>query len=132
MLKILYLCLPKNTLRLFGMEMMITKKLHCRIQILEMLNPCFTIDVDIIKEYQNEVSQVGPKYFIHQCLECGRRICEAKWHDQKFIMAIMCAESCFRDIILLNPNLLIPRTKIHEHHEAHHEAHQQHELETYP
>ena len=57
--------------------------------------------------------QVGTKYFIHQCLECGRIIREAKWHDQKFIVAIMCAERCFRDIILMNLNLVIPRTKIH-------------------
>ena len=80
--------------------------------MLEMLRPFFTIDEDIIKEDQNEVSQVGPKYFIHQCLERGRSICESKWHDQKFIMAIMCAKNCFRDIIRMDPNLVIPRTKI--------------------
>ena len=74
--------------------------------------PGFTIDEDIIKEEQNEVSQVGLKYFIHQCLEHGRGICEAKWHDQKFIMALMCVESCFKDIICMDPNLVIPRTKI--------------------
>ena len=76
--EILYFLLPKNKFRLFGTEMMITKKLQHKIQMLEMLNPCFTIDEDIIKEDQNEVSQVGPKYFIHQFLECGRRIHEAK------------------------------------------------------
>ena len=80
--------------------------------MLEMLSPGFTIDEDIIKEDQNEVSQVGPKYFIHQCLECGRRIHEAKWHSQKVIVAIMCAEICIRDIILMNLNLVIPRMKV--------------------
>ena len=80
--------------------------------MLELLSPYFTINENIIKEYQNEFSQVGPKYFIHQCLECGRGICEAKWHDQKFIVAIMCVESCFRDIILMNPNLVISKTNI--------------------
>ena len=104
--------------------------------MLEMLNPGFTIDEDIIEEDQNEVSQVGPKYFIHQCLERGRGICEAKWHHQKFIMAIMCAESCFRDIIRMDPNLVIPKMKTtwrkNEHHGAHQEAHQQRELENYP
>ena len=91
---------------------MITEKLQYKIQMLEMLSPGFTIDEDIIKEDQNEVSQVGPKYFIHQCLECGRGICEAKWHDQKFIMALMCVESFFKDIIRMDPNLVITRTKI--------------------
>ena len=110
--KILYFLLPKNTFRLFSTEMMITEKLQYKIHMLEMLSLGFTIHEDIIKEDQNEVSQVGPKYFIHQFLECGRGICEAKWHDQKFIMAIMYAESCFRDVTLLNPNLVIPRMKI--------------------
>ena len=80
--------------------------------MLEMLNPCFTIDKDIIKEDQNEVSQVGTKYFIHQCLECGRRISEAKGNDKKIIVSITCAKICFRDIILINPNLVIPRKEI--------------------
>ena len=110
--EILYFLLPKNTFRLFGIEMMITEKLQYKIQMLEMLNPGFTIDEDIIKEDQNEVSQVGTEYFIHQFLECGRSIHEAKWNDQKFRVAIMCVERCFRDIILMNLNLVIPRTKI--------------------
>ena len=92
--------------------MMITKKLQYKIQMLEMLCPCFTINEDIIKEDHNEVSQVGSESFIHQCLECGRSICEAKGHDQKLIVAIMCAEIHFRDIILMNPNLVIQKMKI--------------------
>ena len=59
--EILYFLLPKNTFRLFGTKMMITKKLQYKIKMLEMLSPGFTIDEDIIKEDQNEVSQVGPK-----------------------------------------------------------------------
>ena len=80
--------------------------------MLEMLNPCFTTNGDIIKKDQNEVLQVGPKYFIHQFLECGRSILEAKWNDQKLIVAIMCAKIHFRDIIFVNLNLVIPRMKI--------------------
>ena len=75
----------------------------------DMLNPCFTIDEDIIKEGQNEVPKVGPEYFIHQCLECRRSIREAKGHDQKLIVVTMCAEICFRDLILMNLNLVIPK-----------------------
>ena len=92
--------------------MLIIEKLQYKIQMLEMLSPGFTIDEDIIKEDQNEFSQVGPKYFIHQCLEHGRGICESKWHDQKFIMAIVFVEICSMDIICMDPNLVIPRTKI--------------------
>ena len=56
MLEILYFLLPKNTFRLFSIEMMITENLQYKIQMLEMLNPGFTIDEDIIKEDQIEVS----------------------------------------------------------------------------
>ena len=80
--------------------------------MLEMLSPCFTIDEDTIKEDQNEVSQVGPELFIHQCVKCGGRISEAKGHDKKLIVSIMCAESHFRDLILMKPNWVIPRMKI--------------------
>ena len=79
---------------------------------MDMLNPCFTIDEDIIKEDHNEVPQVGMEYFIHRCLECVRIIIEAKEHEKKLIVAIMCVEIHFRDIILMNPNLVIPRKKI--------------------
>ena len=110
--EILNFLLAKNTFILFGMEMMIREKLHYKSQMLEMFSPCFTVDEDIIKKYQNEFLEIGSEYFIHQGLECGRSISETKGHDQKLILAIMCAESCFRDIILMNPNLMIPRAKI--------------------
>ena len=77
-----------------------------------MLNPCFAIDEDIIKEDQNEVPQEGPKYYIHQFLECGRRISDAKGHDQKLIVSIICAKIRFRDVVLMNLNLVIPRMEI--------------------
>ena len=94
------------------MEMMIREKLHYKSHMLEMFSPCFTVDEDIIKKYQNEFLQIGSEYFIHQALECGRSISETKGHDQKLIVAIMCAKSYFRDISLMNPNLMIPRAKI--------------------
>ena len=64
------------------MEMMIREKLHYKSQMLEMFSPSFTVDEDIIKKYQNEFSQIGVEYFIHQGLECGRSISETKGLDQ--------------------------------------------------
>ena len=91
---------------------MLREKLHDKIQMMEMLSPGFTIDEDIIKEDQNEFSKVGPKYFIHQCLKCGRSISEAKGHDQKFIVTIIFVECYFMDILLMNLNVMIPKMKI--------------------
>jgi len=62
--------------------------------------------------YRLGYHQRRPKYFIHQCLVYGRSISEDKGHDQILIVAIMRAESCFRDIIVMNLNLVIPRMKI--------------------
>ena len=39
-------------------------------------------------------------------------ISEAKGYDQKIIVAIMCVKIYFTDIILMNPNSVIPTTKI--------------------
>jgi len=39
---------------------MIREKLHYKSQMLEMFSPCFTVDEDIIKKYQNEFPQIGP------------------------------------------------------------------------
>ena len=80
--------------------------------MLEMLIQCFTIDEYIIKEDQQEVPQAGSEYCIHQCLECGRINSDAKGHNQKLTVAIMCVEIHFEDIILVNANLVIPRMKI--------------------
>ena len=44
---------------MFGTKMMITEKLQYKIQMLDMLNPCFTIDEDIIREDHNKVPQKG-------------------------------------------------------------------------
>ena len=75
--------------------------------------PCFNINENsLMKEYHNKVPQVGTKYFIHQCQECGRIISEVYRHDENIIVATMCGEIHFRDIMLVKLNLAIPRTKI--------------------
>ena len=50
--------------------------------MLDIFSACFTIDEDTIKEDHNEIPRVGLEYVIHQFLECGRRICEEKWHEK--------------------------------------------------
>ena len=70
------------------------------------------MDEDIINEDYDEVPQVGIEYCIHQYLECGTSIHEAKRNEKKLIVSIMCVGIRFRDIIHMNSNLVIPRTKI--------------------
>jgi hypothetical protein len=55
-----------------------------------------------------QILKEGIENGIHQPLECGRCICKAKRHDQKFIMAFMSSECCFWDIFFLHSDLMIP------------------------
>lgn len=40
----------------------------------------------VVKEDENKTSNVISKDFVHDSLEGSWGICEAKWHDNKFIM----------------------------------------------
>ena len=80
--------------------------------MLEMLFPCVTINQDIIEEHKDELPQKWVKDVVHKALKCGRSICETKWHYQKFIMTFMCAKSGFRNIFILESDLMVPRAKV--------------------
>jgi hypothetical protein len=60
----------------------------------------------------NKFAQDDTKNVIHQGLKGGWGIVEAKGHDQKFNVPMVCSESCFLHILLLHPNLMIPGTEI--------------------
>jgi hypothetical protein len=47
------------------------------------------IDEDVIEEYEHKFSQVFGKYCVHEFLECGRSVTQAKRHDTIFIMPQM-------------------------------------------
>ena len=49
----------------------------------KMVYPCFSIDEDIIKENYDKMVEKRTKYMIHEALEGGGGITQAKGHDQK-------------------------------------------------
>jgi hypothetical protein len=70
------------------------------------------IDEDVIEEHKDKLSQMAPKY-LHQTLEYGKSISQAKRHDQEFIVPIMSLECCLVNILRRHSDLVITRSKVY-------------------
>jgi hypothetical protein len=49
---------------------------------------------------------------IHEALESGERITQAKGHDQKLIVVLMSSKGSLRNVFLFHTDLVVARTKI--------------------
>lgn len=49
--------------------------------VVNMLNPCAAVNQYIIKENQDEFTEMGLEYLIHQGLKRGRSIHQAERHE---------------------------------------------------
>ena len=78
----------------------------------QVLGPCVVVDQYVIKKYEYEFAQERFQYRIHQCLKCGRGICQTERHDQKLEQALMSVESRLLPIIRVHAHLVIPRAEI--------------------
>jgi hypothetical protein len=52
------------------------------------------------------------KDMIHEALEGGEGITQAKGHDQKLIVALMSSKGSLRNVCLFHTDLVVARTKI--------------------
>ena len=52
------------------------------------------------------------KDMIHEALECGGGITEAKGHDKKLIVALMISKGSLRNVHLFHTDLVVTRMKI--------------------
>ena len=52
------------------------------------------------------------KDMIHEALESGWRIAQAKGHDQKLIVALMSSKGSLRNVCLFHTDMVVARTKI--------------------
>lgn len=75
----------------------------------QVIQPGSGVNQDIIKEYQDCPFQQWFKNRVYQALEGRRGIGEAKRNYQKLIVALMCFDSCFWNIMIKHPNLMISR-----------------------
>jgi hypothetical protein len=82
------------------------------IHMSKMVCPGFSIDEDIIKENYDKMAEKRTKDMIHEDLEGGGGITQAKGHDQKLIVALMSSKGNLGNICLFHTYLVVARTKI--------------------
>jgi hypothetical protein len=71
------------------------------------------VDEDIIKEHKDKLSQMAPKYLIHQTFKYGRSISQAKKHDHEFIVPIINLECHLINILKRHSDLVVTRSKVY-------------------
>jgi hypothetical protein len=72
----------------------------------------FSIDEDIIKENSDKMVEKGMEDMIHEALEGGGGITQAKGHDQKLIVALMSSKGSLGNVCLFHTYLVVARTNI--------------------
>jgi hypothetical protein len=72
----------------------------------------FPIDEDIIKENKDKMMEKRMKDMIHEALESGGSITQAKGYEQKLIVALMSSKGSLRNVCLFHTNLVVAKTNI--------------------
>ena len=75
--------------------------------MLKVGSPIGTVDEDVIKEEKDKHPKIRFENFIHEALECRRGITKSERHKQEFIMVVMGVKSCFRNVFLFHPDLMV-------------------------
>jgi hypothetical protein len=68
------------------------------------------IDEDIIKENKDKMAEKRMEDIIHEALEGGGGITQAKGHDQKLIVALMSSKGSLGNVCLFHTYLVVART----------------------
>ena len=76
--KVLYFSYPKGTLTPFGIEVVLSQDSQGNLQMLQMCNQGWNVNQNVIKENQNEFTQIRLKHMVHESLEGGGGICQPK------------------------------------------------------
>ena len=79
---------------------------------MQMLLVCFTKHENIINVDHHKFIKKGAENIVHGGLESSRRVGKAKTQNFELVMPKRCPESSFWDILLRNPDLVIPRLQI--------------------
>lgn len=58
------------------------------------------------------MSKIWLQYFIHEASEGGRSITKSKWHNQKLVVAFVCMEGGFRNVLLFHSDLMVARAEV--------------------
>jgi hypothetical protein len=74
--------------------------------------PSFTIDENIIKENYDKMMEKRMEDMIHEALEGGEGITQAKGHEQKLIVTLVSLKGSLRYVSFFHTYLVVARTQI--------------------
>ncbi|EOX94184.1 Uncharacterized protein TCM_003614 [Theobroma cacao] len=103
---------PEFTFRELGIELSLAQSLQHDAQMGSMFIIILRINQDVIDEYYHKLIQVWMEHPVHKIHKNCRGISQTKRHHQKLIMPITRPEGSLRYILLLNPQLIVPRSQI--------------------
>jgi hypothetical protein len=93
-------------------KLMISQTLKDNSEVFGMFFIVFRVDEDIIDKDHYEFVKLHHKHGVHEVHEVGWGIRETKRHHQELVKTVTSGESGFRNVIRLNLDLMITRTKI--------------------
>jgi hypothetical protein len=86
--------------------------------VLQVLRPRAVVDEDAVEEDQDEAAEERPEHVVHQCLEHGRRDCQAERHDEELEEALMRPERGLHYVVGVHKNLMIAGPQVELGEEA--------------
>jgi hypothetical protein len=103
---------PESTFTEVEIELMVSKSLQNKLEMLHMLLFTLGIDQDVINEDHDKLVQLCHEYGVHQVHEMCRSIGESKRHNQILVQPVPIGEGSLRDIFRTDFDLMITRTEI--------------------
>jgi hypothetical protein len=72
-----------------------------------MILPCSIVNEDFVEENKDKASEERLENIIHESLESGGGVGEAKGHHKELIMSLVSPKGHFSNILRAYPNLVI-------------------------
>lgn len=80
--------------------------------VLQVLCPRRVVYQYVVEKDQHEPTEIRPEDVVHQRLEGGRGIGEAKRHHQEFVVSLVSTERRLVDVVQVHPHLVIGGTQV--------------------
>jgi hypothetical protein len=74
--------------------------------VLQVFGPRRAVNQNVIQKHQNELAEIRSENIVHERLECGQGIGEAKGHHQELVVPLVSAERRIVDVVRVHPNLV--------------------------
>ena len=96
----------------FGIQFVLPQNLQDLPQVLLMFFRGFAEYQDVIQVDNDTPIQEGMEDVIHELHEGGWCICQTKWHDSKFEVAVASAEGCLWNVLFCYAYLVIAAAQV--------------------